>query len=118
VTLDAPCSVAIYVDGPLNFVYTKMMFEWDAEKDRRNLIKRGVSFDEAATAFGDPMGLDGLDVAHSIDEFRYLRVAASTLGHILTIAYTVRSQAHGTQKIRIISARKASRKEKRAYQET
>ena len=94
------------------------MCEWDAEKGRKNLLKHGVSFDEAATAFGDPAGLDGLDAAHSIDEIRYLRVATSALGRILTIAYTVRSKPNGTQKIRLISARKASRKEKRSYQET
>ncbi|MEI6397561.1 MAG: BrnT family toxin [Pseudomonadota bacterium] len=67
-------------------------------------------------AFADPLGLDGPDVLHSQREIRYIRVADSGDGTILTIVYTIRMEANGTQKIRIISARKASRKERSAYE--
>jgi uncharacterized DUF497 family protein len=92
------------------------MFEWDEAKNQTNFAKHGVAFEEAAVAFGDPMALDGPDVGHSVNEIRFLRVARSTLGNVLTIAYTLRKTKDGTKKIRIISARKASRKERRAYQ--
>ena len=92
------------------------MFEWDTVKNRSNQLKRGVSFEEASLAFQDPLGLDGPDVAHSDKELRFLRVASSSFGKVLTIVYTLRSQSDGTQKIRLISARKASKKEKLAYE--
>jgi uncharacterized protein len=92
------------------------MFEWNDLKNQSNLAKHGVSFEEAAVAFADPLGLDGPDVLHSQKEIRYNRVADPGNGTLLTIVYTIRIQTNGTQKIRIISARKASRKERLAYQ--
>jgi uncharacterized DUF497 family protein len=52
------------------------VFEWDLDKAVTNRIKHGVSFEQAAAAFGDPAGLDGADLAHSGSELRRLRLAA------------------------------------------
>ena len=90
------------------------MFEWDATKAAANLSKHGVSFDEAASIFADANALDGPDIGHSTQEDRFLRLGQSVLGHILMVAYTLRSSSDGP-KIRIISARRASRKERAAY---
>lgn len=91
------------------------MFEWDASKAATNLRKHGVSFDEAATVFADPDALDGPDLAHSAQEARSLRVGRSLTGRVLMVAYTLRRSGNG-ETIRIISARRASRKERTAYQ--
>lgn len=92
------------------------MFEWDSKKAALNQAKHAVSFEEASTEFSDPEGLDGEDIEHSAREPRRLRLAKAASGRILVIAYTVRR--HGDEKVtRIISARRASRKERERYQE-
>jgi hypothetical protein len=88
------------------------VFEWDGEKADSNQTKHGVSFEEAASAFDAPVGLDGEDLRHSAEETRRLRLARSNLGRVLVIAYTRRGAA-----VRIISARRASRKERNRYAE-
>jgi uncharacterized protein len=90
------------------------VFEWDANKAATNLRKHGVSFGEAATVFADPDALDGPDLAHSAQEARFLRLGRSLTGRVLMVAYTVRGLGDD-EKIRIISARRASRKERAAY---
>jgi uncharacterized DUF497 family protein len=90
------------------------VFEWDESKAAVNLAKHGVSFDEAATVFGDPNGLDGPDVRHSTHERRFLRLGRSVAGRVLIVAYTQRRSAD-VDTVRIISARRASRKEGTAY---
>ena len=91
------------------------MFEWDTRKANSNLRKHGVSFDEASTVFFDNEALDGPDIAHSQDEPRYLRVGKSLDSRVLTVAYALRRNNDGQTKIRIISARKASYKERKVY---
>lgn len=93
------------------------MFEWDARKAAVNRTKHGVSFEEAVTVFGDPDALDGPDLRHSEKESRFLRLARAVSGRVLIVAYTVRRQDDG-EKIRVISARQASRKERAAYAAT
>ncbi len=90
------------------------MFEWDARKAAVNRTKHGVSFEEAETVFGDPDALDGPDLRHSDEESRFLRLSRAATGRVLIVAYTVRRRDHG-ERIRIISARRASRKERAAY---
>ena len=90
------------------------MFEWDARKAAANLRKHGVSFDEAATVFADPDALDGPDLDHSDHEARSLRLGKSLAGKVLMLAYTLRGSGDA-ETIRIISARRASRKERKAY---
>jgi uncharacterized DUF497 family protein len=97
------------------FLYIlKAVFEWDARKAGANLAKHGVAFEEAATVFGDPDALDGPDIRHSSDEARFLRLGRSMLGRVLIVAYTLRTSGH-VEAIRIISARRASRRERQAY---
>ncbi|MBS0156382.1 MAG: BrnT family toxin [Nitrospira sp.] len=76
----------------------------------------GVSFEEAATIFADPDGLDGEDSDHSQHEQRRQRIAVSIAGRILFVVYTLRRTGHEKREtIRVISARQASRKERKAY---
>jgi uncharacterized DUF497 family protein len=86
------------------------MYDWDRAKARSNLDKHGVSFFEAAGAFGDPRGLDAADELHSWREQRRLRLAKNRSGRVLVVAYTLRGTI-----IRVISARLASRKERARY---
>jgi uncharacterized DUF497 family protein len=92
-----------------------MVFDWDLQKARGNRLKHGVTFEEAATAFLDPDGLDGEDLGHSEREARRLRLAKSSLGKVLVIAYTIRRKDN-EEITRIISARRASRKERKRYE--
>lgn len=91
------------------------MFSWDTRKAIVNFEKHGVSFEEAATIFADPEGLNWEDWAHSAHEPRYKRVGISIAGNVLIAVYTVRRTKDGKETIRVISARRASRKERRAY---
>ncbi len=90
-----------------------MDFEWDQNKARKNQKKHGVSFSEASTIFGDPLELTISDPDHSQEEFRFLSVARSALGNLLLVSYTERQE----NRIRIISARKATKYEKRQYEQ-
>ena len=89
-----------------------MEFEWDNNKAITNLQKHGVSFAEAATVFGDPLSTTFPDPDHSIDESRFITIGLSTGGKIIILSHTDREE-----RIRIISARKATRKEQRFYEE-
>ncbi len=89
-----------------------MKFEWDPKKARSNLLKHKVSFEEAATALKDPMGLTGLDPDHSVSEERFVTFGVSERGRLLVVAHTEKDDT-----IRIISAREASKGEKRIYEE-
>ena len=91
------------------------MFTWDANKAIVNVEKHGVSFEEAATIFGDPDGLEWEDTGHSGLEARRKRLGESAGGRVLLVVYTVRRSHRGNEAIRIISARQASRKERKAY---
>lgn len=91
-----------------------MKFDWHDAKAAANLEKHGVSFEEAATIFADGNALDGRDVQHSFAELRRLRVGRSASQRVLTVAYAARS-SRNEETIRIISARRASRKERDAY---
>jgi uncharacterized DUF497 family protein len=91
------------------------VFTWDIPKAIANFEKHGVSFEEAATVFGDANGLDWDDVAHSDRERRFKRLGLSTDKRLLLVVYTMRRMGHDKEKIRIISARQASRRERQAY---
>jgi uncharacterized DUF497 family protein len=90
------------------------MFEWDGRKAAANHAKHGVSFEEAVTVFADPNALDGPDLRHSEPEPRFLRLGRAVTGRVLIVAYTLRRRGDG-ESIRIISARRASSKERAAY---
>jgi uncharacterized DUF497 family protein len=89
-----------------------MQFEWDENKASANLLKHGVSFDEARTAFDDPFFVDFYDPDHSIEEHRYIIVGQSNQGRLLMVSYTERDDI-----IRIISSRELSAKEREIYEE-
>lgn len=88
-------------------------FEWDPAKAAANLKKHGVAFDEAATAFQDPLAKLHSDPDHSQREQREILIGHSAQGRLLLVAFTERRS-----KIRIVSARKATRRERRAYEES
>lgn len=87
-------------------------FEWDAAKAAANIRKHRVSFEEAATALTDPLAVLVYDDRHSIAEDRYLVIARSERDRLLTVSYTPRPKAS-----RIISARLATKRERKAYEE-
>ena len=89
-----------------------MIFEWDRDKAARNLLKHQVSFDEAQTVFEDPLYVDFYDPDHSDFEERYLIVGRSKQDKVLIISYTERENI-----IRIISARKVTKAERKFYEE-
>jgi uncharacterized DUF497 family protein len=90
-----------------------MRFDWDDRKAAANLTKHRVPFTEAATVFWDAWALDGPDVAHSHHEPRRRRIGTSERGRVLTVSYTIRGP--DADAFRLISARPASRRERRAY---
>jgi uncharacterized DUF497 family protein len=87
-------------------------YEWNEEKAAANLEKHGVSFDEAATVFDDPLYIDFYDPDHSNDERRYLIIGTSTADRLLIISYTERDDV-----VRLISAREVTLGERKAYEE-
>ena len=89
-----------------------MEFEWGPEKARRNLGKHGVSFQEAATVFGDPLAITYFDPDHSENEDRFLTFGHSSAGRLLVVSHTDRED-----RTRIISARRATRKERESHEE-
>jgi len=89
-----------------------MEFEWNQDKARANLMKHGISFDEAKTVFDDPLYVDFYDPDHSEDEERYIIVGQSMQHRLLIVSYTERNNT-----IRLISAREATRPEMKAYEE-
>jgi uncharacterized protein len=86
-------------------------FEWDDEKARSNLKKHGVSFDEAATIFNDPRIATISDPDHSEDEERYVSIGMSVIMRLLSVIHTFRKE-----RIRLISARKATNAERKNHE--
>jgi uncharacterized DUF497 family protein len=89
-----------------------MKFEWDSRKARLNRAKHRVSFAEATTAFRDPLSATAPDPDHSDNEYRFVTFGVSTNGRLLTISHTERGES-----IRIISARLATKPERKIYEE-
>ena len=89
-----------------------LVFEWDPEKAAENELKHRVSFDEALTAFADTLSRTIDDPDRSRGETRYLQLGLSRRGRLLVIAFTERNR-----RIRIISARLATKRERRHYEE-
>jgi uncharacterized protein len=88
-------------------------FEWDPAKTELNLKEHGVSFDEATTVFRDTLSITIADPDHSDSEDRFIDIGMSHRGQLLVVSYTERKD-----KIRIISARRATRTERKSYEET
>ena len=88
-----------------------MRFEWDNAKADQNLLKHGITFNEAQTVFDDPFYVDFYDPDHSENEEQYLIIGTSNQGRLLIVSYTERGDA-----IRLISARELTRSEREAYE--
>ncbi len=90
----------------------KTLFEWDERKAKENLRKHKVSFAEAVTVFSDPLSVTIPDPEHSTGEQRYIDLGTSDKNRVLVVVYTERAKA-----IRLIGARKATRAERKQYEE-
>jgi len=88
------------------------IFEWDLTKAASNLARHHVAFDEAATAFSDPLAIVHADPDHSHDERRGILVGHSERGRLLLVSFAYRESS-----IRVISARLATRREREKYEE-
>ncbi len=89
-----------------------MRLSWDDAKAIANLARHGVSFHEAVTVFGDPLAITYPDPDHSIGEERYITFGRSASGRLLVVAHVERQDG-----LRVISARPATRRERRIYEE-
>ena len=90
----------------------RLIFDWDEVKAKANLKKHKVSFEEGKTIFNDPFLFTFPDIEHSVDEERYINIGLSASGRILIVTHTERHE-----KIRIVSCRKATARERRFYEE-
>lgn len=89
-----------------------LTFEWDEYKSKRNFRKHEVTFEEGKTVFNDVFSVTIVDPDHSGDEERYLDIGLSSKGRVLVVWYTERNE-----NIRIIGCRKATRSERKTYEE-
>ena len=87
-------------------------FDWDVNKAASNARKHAVTFEEASTVLADPLALLKADPDHSVDEMRYILLGMSSRGRLLVVAFAERSP-----RTRLISARRATRRERRKYEE-
>lgn len=89
-----------------------LLFEWDSKKAAKNIKIHGISFDEASTSFRDTLSITVYDPLHSEDEDRLILIGNSCKNRLLVIVHIDRKD-----KIRIISARKATKNERERYEE-
>ena len=89
-----------------------MQFEWDRSKNEKNILKHGIDFRAAARVFDDPHFIVNEDDRHNYGETRYQIIGAVDPHGVLLVVYTERHE----NKVRIISARKANKKERHLYQ--
>lgn len=89
-----------------------LVFEWDSDKAKKNINTHNVSFDEASTSFKDTLSLTIYDPLHSDVEDRFVLIGNSYKNRLLVIIHTERED-----KIRIISARKSTKNERKQYEE-
>ena len=89
-----------------------MQFEWNPQKAAQNLQDHGVSFEDAAAVFGDPLAGTIADPEHSTDELRFITIGVTPAQRLIVVVHTDRAD-----RIRIISARHATRAEKKKYEE-
>jgi hypothetical protein len=90
-----------------------LKFEWDKRKAVLNIKKHGVSFEDAATAFGDPLSVTIHDPKHSDDEDRFLLLGETQDKKLVVVAHTDRKDT-----IRLINARPATRQEREDYEKS
>jgi uncharacterized DUF497 family protein len=91
-------------------------FEWDPAKARQNAKRHGVPFERAATIFLDPEALSEFNEEHSQDEDRWITMGVDQTGILLVVCHTYREDSEATARIRLISARKATKHEAEQYE--
>ena len=91
-------------------------FEWDPYKAKKNLHKHKVSFEQAAEVFLDPLAISIYDREHSLDEDRWITIGKDQANLILVIVHTFQEENIDNCRIRLISARKATKKEIKHYE--
>lgn len=91
---------------------SEIEFEWDPAKDTSNQQKHGISFDEAKSVFSDDFARLIADPEHSEEEERFILLGTSIESNLLIVCHCIRNG----ETVRIISARKADRKERRTYE--
>lgn len=89
-----------------------LLFEWDERKAEQNLKKHGVSFDEASTVFGDSLSVTIDDPLHSVGEHRFVVLGHSVRRRLLVVVHAYRGK-----RVRLISARAATHRERSTYEE-
>jgi len=101
-------------DNPLGprFYQMSLLFEWDGNKAALNVAKHRVSFEEALTVFSDPLARIFLDQDHSLEEQREIIVGHSVPGHLLVVCFAAQGE-----RVRILSARELTRRERQDYEE-
>ena len=92
-----------------------MKFEWDSEKEKANIRKHGVTFEQASYVFADLFALNKFDDEHSLEEDRWVLLGKSLNKVILVVIHTFKDD-DGIEYVRIISARKATKSEQQTYQ--
>jgi uncharacterized protein len=96
---------------------TDYEFDWDDSKAAINLNKHGVDFREAMTVMRDPLAMTFFDEEHSQDEERWVSVGRSDMGALMVVVHTFVATGTSTALVRIISARAATRQERRQYEQ-
>jgi uncharacterized DUF497 family protein len=92
-------------------------FEWNPAKALANVGKHGVTFDEAATVLLDPLALTVYDIAHSRHEDRWFTLGLDAAGKLLAVVHTYQTTGPTSVRVRIISARAATKRERRSYED-
>ena len=92
-------------------------FEWDPTKAFANAAKHGVTFDQAATVFLDALALTVFDSVHSQSEERWFTLGHDAGGILLAVAHTYQTTGPAGARVRIISAREATKRERRFYED-
>jgi uncharacterized DUF497 family protein len=93
----------------------QFQFEWDPRKARQNLNKQGVAFERGATIFLDPRALSEFDEEHSRTEDRWITLGLDRTGTLLVVCHSYREETESSARIRLISARKATKSEIEQY---
>lgn len=91
-------------------------FEWDPRKARQNLKRHGIAFERAATIFTDRSALSEFDEAHSESEERWITLGLDQTGALLVVCHTFREDTESSARIRLISARKPTKREQAEYE--
>lgn len=97
---------------------TRFHFDWDPKKAEGNWLKHGATFEEAATVFRDPLAISIHDASHSRGETRWITQGMSSTHRILVVVHTFVQDQPNEIQIRLISARPATRRERRFYEES